>query len=210
MTSDDWPEYWRRFWQLYAESFVAPLKSNSLLRKFVANRTVTGLYAEAWVRSLARNMLPQFRISTGAVIRPSDQQGDLQSVYQCDLIIWDPSELPAIFEQGDFALVPTHSVHAIVEIKRTCSDTSKLVKQLEDRKKLLRLKCRRNLLGVVLENSKALFDGVVGPQWLKDPKWRNNRALVCLLSRDLMPHTDDIMAFIYFLAQVAGRDEIVS
>ena len=202
--------YWHRFWQSYADAFIAPLKSSELLRQFVANSNVTGLYAEAWMRSIAHIMLPQFRISTGAVIRPSDQTKDLKSVLQCDLIVWDPSQLPAILEQGDFALVPTHSVRAIIEIKRTCSNIGDLVKQLEDRRELLRIDCRQNLLGVVVENSKPLFSGDVNPEWLKHPTWQSECATVSLLSSDMKPHTNDIMAYIYFLSQVAGHFQIVS
>lgn len=66
MMENDSPEYWHLFWQLYAESFIHSLKSNALLGKFIANPDVTGSYAEAWIRSMVRNMLPQFRISTGA------------------------------------------------------------------------------------------------------------------------------------------------
>ncbi|GIK43891.1 MAG: hypothetical protein BroJett011_77240 [Chloroflexota bacterium] len=210
MMENDSPEYWHLFWQLYAESFIHPLKSNALLGKFIANPDVTGSYAEAWIRSMVRNMLPQFRISTGAVIRASDQTRNLKSIPQCDLIIWDPSELPAIFEQGDFALVPTHSVQAIIEVKRSCSNINELTKQLESRRKLLRAKCRRNLLGIVIEHPKSLFDGETRPDWLKNEKWRKGCAMVCLLSNNETPNVDDIMAFIYFLAQIAGHDEKVS
>ena len=155
-------------------------------------------------------MLPQFRISTGAVIRASDLTRDLREVSQCDLIIWDPSELPAIFEQGDFALVPTHSVHALIEIKRSCSDIGSLVKQLEDRRKLLRVKCRQNLLGVVLEHSNTLFAGETTPNWLSDGRWAQEYPLVALLSNEMAPYRNDIMALIYFLAQVAGHNELAS
>ncbi len=210
MTDSELPEYWHRYWQLYADSFVAPLKSSELLKKFVTNPNVTGLYAEAWIRSLTRSMLPQFRISTGAVIRASDLNRDLREVSQCDLIVWDPSELPAIFEQGDFALVPTHSVHAIIEIKRSCTDISSLMKQLEDRRKLLQVKCRQNLLGIVLEHSSALFIGETAPNWLSDLRWTQEYPLVALLSNEMTPYTNDIMALIYFLAQVAGHNELAS
>jgi hypothetical protein len=210
MTDVELPEYWHRFWQLYADSFVAPLKSSELLKRFVTNPNVMGLYAEAWIRSLTRSMLPQFRISTGAVIRASDLQHNLQEVSQCDLIVWNPSELPAIFEQGDFALVPTHSVHAIIEIKRSCSDIDSLTKQLQDRRKLLQVKCRQNLLGVVLEHSNSLFTGETAPNWLSDGRWIQEYPLVALLSNKMTPYENDIMALIYFLAQVAGHNELAA
>lgn len=144
------------------------------------------------------------------MIRSSDQTRDLKSIPQCDLIIWDPSELPALFEQDDFALVPTQCVHAIIEIKRSCSNLDDLVNQLENRKKLLRIDCCKHLLGVVIEHSKSLFDGEVRPNWLIDKRWQQNYPIVSLLSTNIDPNADDIMAFIYFLAQVAGHRELAS
>jgi hypothetical protein len=210
MAEDELPEYWTQFWKLYAESFIFPLKSNELLSRFTANPNVTGLYAEAWIRSMAKNMIPHLRVSNGAVIRSSDQTRDLKSIPQCDLIIWDPSELPALFEQDDFALVPTQCVHAIIEIKRTCSKIEDLVKQLEGRKKLLRVDCRKHLLGVVIRHSGPLFDGEVRANWLLDDRWRQDYPIVSLLSADTEPNSDDIMAFIYFLAQIAGHRDLAS
>ncbi len=203
------PEYWHQYWELFAKSFAHPLTSNGLLGQLIKNPSVTGAYAEAWIMSIAKNMLPQYRISTGAVIRASDQTGDLRKIPQCDIIIWDSSELPAIFEKGDFALVPTQSVHAIIEIKRSCSDVNKLIEQLEKRRKLLRVNCRNNLLGIVIEHPKGLFDGVVQPDWLKDPKWLKNFALISFLNRNI-PNSNEIMAFVYFLSQVAGHSEMAA
>jgi hypothetical protein len=65
-TDHNLPDYWHKFWKLYANSFIAPLKSNDLLKQLAANPNVTGLYAEAWIRSFAKSMLPQFGISTSA------------------------------------------------------------------------------------------------------------------------------------------------
>src|SRR5271167_3978705 len=91
-TVDSWTEYW----DAYAKAFAQPLQANSLLSRFVTNSNVTGAYGEAWVRSMTRNMLGhRFRISTGAVIKSSDKDRGLD-IPQCDLIVWDPSELPAI------------------------------------------------------------------------------------------------------------------
>ena len=92
------------YWDLYARAFGQPLQANGLFSGFVKNPHVTGAYAEAWIRSMTRSMLGhRFRISTGAVIRACDKKRS-GHVPQCDLIVWDPSEMPAIFESGDFAL----------------------------------------------------------------------------------------------------------
>jgi hypothetical protein len=79
---------WRNFCQAYAEAFGQPLQANGLLGRFVTNRNVTGAYAEAWVRSMTKNMLGhRFRISTGTVIRSSDEYAGLATLPQCDLIV---------------------------------------------------------------------------------------------------------------------------
>src|ERR1035438_5952166 len=113
---------WDEYWNLYARAFAQSLQANGLLSSFVTNQNVTGAYAEAWMRSMTRNMLGhRFRISNGAVIRPCDNipSRGLSKVSQCDLIVWDPSEMPAIFECSEFALVPLFSTRAIIELKRT-------------------------------------------------------------------------------------------
>lgn len=192
------------FWKSYAEAFAHPLKSGGLLNKFTTNSNVTGAYAEAWVRFMVKSMIPpQFRISTGTVIRSMDQKRGLQSIPQCDIIIWEPSELPALFEQGDFALVPFHSARAIIEVKRTKRSIPDFKKQLEKQQKLLLHEYRSNILGVVINHQKSLFDGEVEPDWLTNQERRNKPAMVRLLSDSQEPDVDEVFAFIYFLSQVA-------
>ena len=90
--SDTWKAR-ENYWNLYARAFAQSLGANSLLSSFVTNPNVTGAYAEAWIRSMVRNMLGhRFRISTGAVIRSCDNipSRGLSKVSQCDLIVWDP------------------------------------------------------------------------------------------------------------------------
>ena len=182
-------------------------KPNGLLSDFVANPCVTGAYAEAWVRSMTRNMLGQrFRISTGAVIRPYDKGRGLSSVAQCDLIVWDLSEMPALFESGDFALVPLCSARAIIEVKRNGDKNEELTRQLEERGKLLPA-YGQPVLGVVITHSKPLFDRKCTPKWLAESNVEGPHGppITRLLGTQNEPDTDGIMAFIYFLAQVAGH-----
>jgi len=144
------------FWGRYAQAFAQPLQSNGSLAGFVAEQNVTGAYAEAWVRSMTRNMLGhRFRTSTGAVIRESDADGGLKHVPQCDLIVWDPSELPAIFEAGEFALVPIAAVRAIIEIKRACSTLETLVQQLETRRQCV--PDIQHVLGIIIAHPEPLL-----------------------------------------------------
>lgn len=139
--SDTWKAR-ENYWNLYARAFAQSLGANSLLSSFVTNPNVTGAYAEAWIRSMARNMLGhRFRISTGAVIRSCDNipSRGLSKVSQCDLIVWDPSEMPAIFECSEFALVPLFATRAVIEVKRTGNkaEREELAEQLKKRQNLL-------------------------------------------------------------------------
>jgi hypothetical protein len=207
----------KAYWDAYAEAFAQPLQANGLLTKFVTNPNVTGAYAEAWVRSMTKNMLGRrFRISTGAVIRPADAIRGRAKVPQCDLIVWDPSEMPAIFESGEFALVPFFAARAIIEIKRT--GKKKLAKQLMERRELL--PAFGPILGVVINHPQPLFKGECTPDWLKHfesqpgrSPTRYNTAMEPPMTRlrsGRIPDTDGIMAFIYFLAQVAGYTNTVA
>lgn len=201
----------RVYWENYAEAFTHPLKAGGMLSKFVTNTAVTGDYAEAWLESLVASMLPQFRISTGAVIRPLDRSRNLRKIPQCDIIIWDPSKLPALFEQGNFALVPTHSVRAIIEVKRTCDKIEKFEEQLRKLQNCMPPDLRPQVLGVVLSHDTRLFTGEIKPDWLTvdEEKWQETPAMTRLLKDWEQTDADDIFVLIYFLAQVAGHYSLV-
>lgn len=200
-------------WKNYAEAFAQPLQGNGLLSRFVSNPAVTGAYAESWVRSIIRSMLGhRFRISTGAVVKSSDYLKD-HKIPQCDIIIWDPSELPAVFESGEFALVPWFSARAIIEVKRTISSVPKLDGQLGGLKNCL--KDYGPILGVVIQHGQPLFSTeTLAPDWFKSYKYDISRPafdhtkkspVTRLLDLEGKPDTEGIMVFIYFLAQVAGH-----
>ena len=73
----------------------------------------------------------RFRISTGAVVGPTDGHRGLRTVPQCDLIVLGPpSELPDLFECGEFALALA-ATRAIIEIKHTLADPRDLLDQLD-------------------------------------------------------------------------------
>ena len=201
----------KEFWDAYAGAFAQPLQSNGLLSAFVTNPNVTGQYAEAWVRSMARNILGhRFRISTGAVIGSSDSIGGLK-IPQCDLIIWDPSEMPAIFECAEFALVPHFAARAVIEVKRKAPQQEKLAEQLRMCQESLR--DNAPVLGVVVSHREPLFpEDRCDQYWLRsyltDPELgtydRNQQPMTRLLDAKNKPDTSGIMAFIYFLAQVGA------
>lgn len=214
-------DVWRVFddyWKLYAQAFALPFQDNALFSSFATNTAITGAYAEAYVRSMIKGMLGQrFRISTGAVIRSQDKTRGLASVPQCDVIVWDPSELPAIFECGEFALVPLFSVRAIIEVKRTGtkSEREALIQQLKERQSLLPTMSDMNfLLGVFVndDDPQPWFSDARKPRedWLED-YWTNNpgRPPLTRILHNNEPDTSGVMAFIYFLAQVALRKKWV-
>jgi Domain of unknown function (DUF6602) len=203
-------------WDAYARAFAHPFQANGLLSAFVTNPNVTGAYAEAWVRSTIRNMLGQrFRISTGTVIRSCDAIRGLHDVPQCDCIVWDPSELPAIFESGEFALVPSFAARAIIEVKRTERDAAELAEQLRERRELL--PAYGPVLGVVINHPRPLFKrGECGPNWLESYRYPppmtryktiEEPPMTRLLDDNNKADTRGIMTFIYFLAQVAGHND---
>jgi hypothetical protein len=203
-TVEPWKS-WSEHWAAYAEAFAQPLQTNGLVSRFVTNQNVTGSYAEAWVRSTARSMLAsKFRISTGAVIRPCDKFEGLHAVPQCDLVVWDPSDLPGLFECGEFALVPFAAVRALIEVKRSLPDKNDLLRQLRDRRKLVP---SGRVLGVVVSHPAPLLDCECTPNWLAQA--RTNPAITRLLDSENKADTDGVLAFIYFLAQVAGHDRAV-
>jgi hypothetical protein len=208
--NDIWAD-WREYWKAYAQAFAQPIQANGLLSRFVTNPNVTGAYAEAWVRSLTRNMLGhRFRISTGAVIRECDKRRGLSSVPQCDLIVWDPSEMPAIFESAEFALVPLFAARAIIEIKRKRVSKDGFTRQLRERRQLLaKLGPDCPILGVVIRHSQPLFDQECKSNWLAE-RSTMEPPITRLLDGHNEPDTNGIMAFIYFLAQVAGHSARVA
>ena len=109
------------------------------------------------------------------------------------------------FSNREFALVPFAAARAIIEIKRTLSTRQKLLDQLCERRKLIAQ--RKQILGVVVTHPSPLFDSECAPDWLS--QHGSEPAMTRLLDNDNRPDTDGIMAFIYFLAQIAGHNRVV-
>jgi len=193
------------YWTAVAEAFVTPLKANSQVSTLIGNSAVTGAFAEASVRALARTMLAQFRVSTGAIISAGDQRRDLSKIPQCDIIIWDPSELPGVGEHGEFALVPFHAARAIIEVKRTGRQLGTLLKQLDARRRRLPDRYQKNILGVVVSHPVPLFEGSPDPEWLQNRTAATPPATRLLLSPRGAADLDGVMVLVYFLAQLAGH-----
>jgi len=178
-----------------------------MIGSFVTNPAVTGAYAEAWVRRLVETMVVGLKISTGAVIRTSDvlNRRDLKSVPQSDLILWDPTELPALFQSGDFALVHTQAARGILEVKRTVHKLDDFQSQLRKQRFRLLPEYRRNVLGVVIGYRRPLLTIEVEPDWVAKVDRKVDVQMTRLLSRrSSRADVDGIFALIYFLSHV-GR-----
>src|SRR5690349_500922 len=93
------------FLEVLAPQVLAELRPPAELKTFTTNPALVGGYVEAAVRALIRRYLFPLRVSTGAVIDQSNAPG-AQNLPQLDTIVWTPSPVPAIFEVGEFALVP--------------------------------------------------------------------------------------------------------
>ncbi len=206
---DDNQEVWQSYWKNFADAFTHPLKANGLLSKFVTNTAVTGAYAEAWIKFIAKSMLRQFNISTGSVIQATDKNRGLRAIPQCDIIIWDSSAFPALFEQGDFAIVHHTSVRAIIEVKRSCTKVSTFQKQLEKLQERIRASpdLPTNVLGVVVSHSKPLFlERDLHYDWVRQRPPSRPPAMTRFFdtkSKDV--DVIGVMAFIGFLATIGGH-----
>jgi hypothetical protein len=142
------------------------------------------------------------------VIRASDEARGVRKVPQCDLIVWDPTILPALFEAGDFALVPFHAVRAVIEIKRATKKKHEgFLAQLSTLRKVVPT---RSVLGVVIQHPAPLFQLPVTPNWLEWQKTKDGPPVTRLLDKRGNPDTHGVLAFIYFLAQIGGHREPVA
>jgi hypothetical protein len=192
-------EYWRRF----AEAFAHPLEANGLLGGFISNSDVTGAYAEAWVVSLAEQMVTNLTISTGTIIRTSDAQNDLRSLPQIDLVLWDHTELPALFRVGNFALVHALAARGIIEVKRSITSVDSIREQLDRQRSSLLPEYRQNVLCVVVAHTSPIGDAP-SPKWVTEATPSDPVQIVRLLDKvTSKPDVDGIFGLIYFLSHLA-------
>lgn len=99
-----------------APHILADLQPPQALKEFTSNSAVVGAYIEAHVRKLVRRYLAPIRVSTGAVIDLAQSPGS-NKIPQLDTIAWIPNPAPAVFEVGEFALVPRSSCLGLLEVK---------------------------------------------------------------------------------------------
>jgi hypothetical protein len=104
------------FLRRLAEQLARDLTANDSVRLFTTNTALIGAYAEATVRELAARIVAPMSVSRGSVIY---EENCPEKVPEIDAIIWAPCPVPAVFEAGDFAIVPRGSAFGFLEIKST-------------------------------------------------------------------------------------------
>jgi hypothetical protein len=194
-----------QFWNEYAQAYAHPLLHNELLSRFTSNTAVTGAYAESWIWKLASEMLPRFKVSTGCIIHASDRARGRGDQPQIDLIIWDPSELPAIFECGNFALVPSFSVRGVIEVKRSCNDLKKFESQIINQRNEIPAKYQKYILGILVKHHINLFPDKPFPKWCDEFDTTCAPPITRILDNQGQVDRDGVFALIYLLSQISGH-----
>ena len=213
----------RQYWEKYLQTLLKPYKApNSMLNEFVTNTDVTGLFGEALVRSLIQRMLPHLRISTGAIlrlgnyIRVKEQKIKYSKIPQGDLIIWDPSVLPAAIDVGDFALVSNLAARGVIEVKRTNKTIKQTREKLREWQKYLTkvpmhheyelsMDCAPNILGVVIKHRTSLSEEAPSPSMWDER--RGSPVMVRLFKNDYSEDIDGFLTLIFFLAHIAKQPQ---
>jgi hypothetical protein len=117
------------FLKLLAPQILAELRPPTEIKRFTRNPAVVGAYIETAVREFVRRQVQPLRVATGAVIDQDNIPGDVK-LPQIDTIVWAPSPVPAVFQVGEFGLVPRRSAFGILEIKSSAYDIPALDKTL--------------------------------------------------------------------------------
>jgi hypothetical protein len=103
------------------------LTAHDKIRAFVGRHPdLIGDYAEASTRDFISRVVTPLKVSTGTIL----YEGNVgKKPPQLDAIVWSPNPVPAIFEGGNFAIVPRGSAHGYLEIK-SMSYSSKVGKDI--------------------------------------------------------------------------------
>lgn len=109
---------YKAYWERYFAEFTELLTANSRLPQLTRNSSIIGGFAEAAVEDLVFKSIGSGRCSTGTVMS-SELELTQASLRQLDLIIWDSTPFPAVFDRAGFAVVPQQSVHGVLEVKRS-------------------------------------------------------------------------------------------
>jgi hypothetical protein len=193
------------FLKALAPHIVAELQPPSNLAKFTRNTDVMGAYVESAVRKMIAYHVAPLHVATGTVIDETNTPGD-PKLPQVDIIIWAPCPVPAVFQVGEFAVVPRSSSLAVMEVKSSAYDIPALDDRLDD-------SWIYKLTAALLPNEypKPAGLGVIcvrkAGQGSTD-KMRNPHRVVILFDEegdDYKPRPMDIYRLVNFLAFVRKR-----
>ena len=202
------------FLKSLAPHILAELRPPTEIKKFTKNSVVIGAYVESAVREFVRRQVFPLSVSTGSVIDEENEPGD-PHLPQLDTIIWTPSPAPAVFQVGDFALVPRSSSFGILEIK---SSAYKL-RSLDDR---LSNTFARRFAADVLRGEKSALRGFVpclgvicllmkNQSRKKITSMTNSGRVVILFEEsgdEILPRPLDIYRLVNFLAHLRLRSRV--
>jgi hypothetical protein len=136
--------------KLLGNQLAHELTAHDKIRAFVGSHPVLiGNYTEASIRDFISRMVTPLKVSTGTIL----YEKNIGNPPQLDAIVWSPILTPAIFENGNFAIVPRGNAHGFLEIKSTSySNTGKdIADKLAYEEELIhpRLEGHAGSLGVV-------------------------------------------------------------
>lgn len=127
-----------RYTSLIGESLAGKV---DLLAKVLgdAHAPSLGRYKERLLSEAIASYLPRrYEVATGFVLFPHERhfRGDRPAAFdhlnvsdftpslQCDIVVFDASQYPPVFRDGDFVVVRPESVRAVVEVKGSLSHRS--------------------------------------------------------------------------------------
>ncbi|WP_276088079.1 DUF6602 domain-containing protein [Pedobacter sp. JY14-1] len=94
------------------------------VKNLVQHWPEVGRHKEAVLKNIIKKFLPEkYNISTGFVVRQTEERGQHLASRQIDLIIYD-SDSPLLFREGDFAILTADVVRGIIEVKANLQQAS--------------------------------------------------------------------------------------
>lgn len=199
-----------RYYELMAQQLARKIVPGEEIKPFVGNDpNLVGAFAEEQVREFVRATVSPLQVSHGAVIR-AESHGSGERLKQLDTIIWTPNPLPALFQVGEFALVPWENSMGVLEIKSS-EYKVEVVEKIDDLSAMTyELTCGRprpqqrgipSVLGVIVLNRHQVSATALRPLV------EEHKAVVLMDWKDEKPRVNDeaLLTFVNFLAGIRSR-----
>jgi len=185
----------QKYLELLGSQLAHELTAHDKIRAFVGRHPdLIGNYAEASTRDFISRVVAPLKVSTGTILYEENYGKEPP---QLDAIVWSPNPVPAIFEGGNFAIVPRGSAHGYFEIKSSSyKNTGEVVAQkLAYAEKLIvpRLEGYIGALGVVCVATKP------DKKLLQLVKEKRAAILLCMKNGELTPNPAGIWTLVNFL-----------